>query len=133
MRRVVLAILGALVGLSVVLAALYLVPFPGQVAYRTQFHSSAAAAPGCGRSTEGLDVSSGQTIHLSWLTTPAVSVTLTVSPLSGGPVVYNGTGVSGSGSFSSTVVTYLLAATNCGDVGTTVTVSAHYDFEAPLF
>jgi hypothetical protein len=117
---------------AVTLAALYWVPFPTQVTVREEVPSPAANPSGCGTHVSGLDLSAGHTIHLSWLTSPSEVVGLSISPLSGGSVVYNVSGTSGSGTFSSTASSYIVVVTNCGTTSTTVTVSAYYNAGAPL-
>jgi hypothetical protein len=116
----------------VVLAVLYLVPFPEQVTVRAHFPSIAGGPTGCGMSVEGLHLASGESVHFSWYTTPPTRVNVSVTPLSGNQVVYNQTGTSGDDVFSTTEADYLVVVTNCGGQAATVTVSASYNSQAPL-
>ena len=131
-RKLLLVALAPILAVVVVLAVLYLVPFPERVTVRSQFTSIAGGPSGCGRNVAGLHLTPGESVHFSWYTTPVTSVNLTVSPLSGSPVVYNQTGTSGDGVFSTTTSSYLVVVTNCGSQVTTVTVSAYYNSQAPI-
>jgi ribosomal protein L40E len=131
-RKLLWIVVVLLVVAAILLGVLYSVPFPVRVTVRDELPSPAATPSGCGTHVGGLDLSVGHTIHLSWSAIPPEVVALSISPLAGGSVVYNASGTSGSGTFSSTVPSYIVLLTNCGSTATTVTISAYYDSEAPL-
>jgi len=125
-------VVALVVAAGVTLAVLYLVPFPVQVTVREQLTSPATSPSGCGSNAGGLDLAAGHAIHLSWQTAPSEVVGLLIAPLAGGTAVFNASGASGSGTFSSNAASYVVFVTNCGRTTTTVTVTASYNSDAPL-
>lgn len=127
------ATIGVVVAVVVVLASLAVIPVAQRTGSTTQVTTSGSGVTGCGATPVGSiqTYPAGKTVHFSWTTTPATSVTVSIVDQESGPI-FSGLGSSGSGTFVSNGDQYGFEIVNCENQGTTVTVSVYYNFDAPL-
>lgn len=128
------AVIIVVVVVVVVLVILAAVPVAQRSEYQTQIVAPAAGLFGCGTTSIGAIQSfpSGKTIHVSWTTTPAENITLGIVGMEEESGVFSGSGSSGSGTFYSIGDEYDFGVSNCGSQATSVSITAYYNFNAPL-
>jgi len=135
--RVCVAIAVVVVAVLVVLAV---VPTPQRATYQTDLPVYGPNILGCGHSVliaESWTFPAGKWIHLSWTTSPATNITIVASTPPTGNVSLGGgnfseSGTSGSRTFQASGGEYEFDFFNCENQATTVTISAYYNFNAPL-
>ena len=120
----------------VVVVILSLIPVAQRASYQETLPVTGPTARGCG---ETIFVSwtfpVGKTVHLTWTTNPVIDVALNVTeilPSSFGPSAFFGNGSSGTGTFNSNGGPYGVILSDCQTQPTTATISAYYNFNAPI-
>jgi len=132
-RNVVTIVVVVVVIVAVVLVVLFAVPFPERETYAFQGIAPAAGFLGCSSTLiDALSFPGGETVHLSWTTTPSTTVEVDVLGTQSQSMAFSGTGDTGSGSFSSTGGDYWFSVDNCDSQDTSVAFSAYYNVQAPI-
>lgn len=123
----------------VILVVLATVPFPQRVSFQIGSLVTGPTQRGCGLTLftlAGWTFPAGKLIHFSWTTNPTTDVFFNMSTIlndSFGPTFFSGYASSGTESFYANGGTYEVNVSNCEDWQTTVTVSAYYNFDAPMY
>lgn len=130
------------VGLGVALVALNVglrtVPVGQRATYQTESIVTGPTLRGCGETLFvliGWTFPAGKTVHFSWTTNPATDVGVVLTELlndSYGPTIFSGYGSSGSGILYSDGGGYGVNVTNCEAQPTNATITAYFNYNAPL-
>ena len=117
----------------VILVALATVPVGQQATFQTQILTPGKSLFECSGATgPSRTFPAEKTIYVAWTTTPAESVTVTVTVVQNASVVFSGNGTSGNGTLDSLGEEIQFETGNCGIQATTVSLSVYYFFVAPI-